>query len=146
MKLKNLSKRLCALLLMTTLSIAAFAQSKMIAGTVKDDTGQALIGATVQVKGTQTGTVTDISGKFSLRADEQGVLVVKYLGYQDKEVAIAGRSLINIVLVSNDQELDDVVVVGYGTMKKADLTGSTVSLRSDAITSTIAARTFVIFQ
>ncbi len=139
MKLKSLSKKLCAALLMATLSLAAYAQQKMIAGTVKDDTGQALIGAILQVKGSKNGTVTDVNGRFSINAGSQDILVVKYLGYQEKEENVAGRTSIDIVMLSNDQELEDVVVVGYGTMKKADLTGSTVSLRSDAITTTIAA-------
>lgn len=97
---------------------------KKIEGTVKDASGEPVIGATVIVKGTTNGTVTDFDGKFSLDASEREILVVSYIGYKPQEVkAVSGRSL-TIELVEDTEVLDEVVVVGFGTQKKVNLTGS----------------------
>ena len=101
------------------------AQIIKVSGQVVDQDGEPLIGATVRVKGSQTGSVTDIDGNFQLDAPANGTLVVSYVGYKDSEIAVRGRAVIEkIQLESDSQVLDQVVVVGYGTQKKADLTGS----------------------
>ena len=101
------------------------AQTIKVSGQVVDQDGEPLIGATVRVKGAQTGSVTDIDGNFQLDAPSNATLVVSYVGYKDSEIAVRGRAVIEkIQLESDSQVLDQVVVVGYGTQKKADLTGS----------------------
>lgn len=96
-----------------------------ITGTVKDEEGIPLIGASVKVKGAATGTVTDLDGKFALTiADDVKYLEVSYIGYTTQEIAIGNASIVEIVLLSNVTELDEIVVVGYGTQQKSDLTGS----------------------
>ncbi len=100
-------------------------QTILVRGQVVDQEGQPLIGATLKVKGTNEGTVTDLDGKFELNAPANATLVVSYVGYTDREVAVRGRAMLDqILLASDDKVLDQVVVVGYGTQKKADLTGS----------------------
>lgn len=97
---------------------------KKIEGTVKDASGTPVIGATVMVKGTTTGTITDYDGNFSIDAQEGAVLEFSYIGYQSQQVkALAGKNL-SIILKEDTEVLDEVVVVGYGTMKKANLTGA----------------------
>ena len=110
-----------------TPAMASVAQAPTIkvSGQVVDDQGEPLVGATIKVKGTKDGTVTDLDGKFQLDAPANGTLVVSYVGYKDAEVAVRGRAIIEQIELSADNNvLDQVVVVGYGTQKKADLTGS----------------------
>ena len=100
-------------------------QTIKVKGQVVDQTGEPLIGATVRVKGAQSGSVTDMDGNFQIDAASNATLVVSYVGYKDREIAVRGRAIIDqIQLESDDNVLDQVVVVGYGTQKKADLTGS----------------------
>src|SRR5690606_18231373 len=108
------------------------ALSFSIGGTVTDQEGEPLIGVNIQVKGTNMGTSTDIDGQFIIDdIDENAVLVVSYIGYQTLEVAVAGKSNLTIVLLSDSQLLDEVVVVGYGTQKKTSLTTAVSSLKGD---------------
>ena len=101
------------------------AQTFVVTGQVVDQDGEPLIGATIKVKGAQGGSVTDIDGNFQLETTRNATLVVSYVGYQDKEVAVNGHSALGqIELASDNQLLEQVVVVGYGVQKKADLTGS----------------------
>ncbi|MCE5174069.1 MAG: TonB-dependent receptor [Bacteroidales bacterium] len=103
-------------------------------GYVKDENGLPVIGASVMIKGTKIGTVTDIEGKFSLNVDsEKSLLVVSYIGYQSTEIGTNKKGMINITLKENSKLLDDVVVVGYGTMRKSDVTGAIVSVKGDDI-------------
>ncbi len=107
---------------------SVIAQNKTITGTVTDSKGEEIIGASVLIKGTTTGTVTDIDGNFTLSAPATAQnLVVSYVGMKSKEVAITG-SVMKIVLEENQTDLDEVVVIGYGTQKKRDLTGSVSSV------------------
>ncbi len=100
-----------------------------VEGTVVDELGEPLIGVNIQVKGTNKGTATDFDGNFSLSdVDENAVLVVSYIGYQTQEVSVAGKSNLSITLTSGSQLLDEVVVVGYGTQRKSDVTGSVASI------------------
>ena len=110
----------------STPALASVAQQPhKVSGQIVDQDGQPLIGATVKVKGAQTGAVTDFDGNFQLNAPANATLIVSYVGYKDREVAVRGRAeLPQIQLESDSQMLDQVVVVGYGTQKKADLTGS----------------------
>ena len=100
-------------------------QTIKVKGQVVDQAGEPLIGATVRVKGMQSGSVTDMDGNFQIDAASNATLVVSYVGYKDREIAVRGRAIIDqIQLESDDNVLEQVVVVGYGTQKKADLTGS----------------------
>lgn len=102
------------------------AQTKTVAGTVSDDKGELIVSGTVRVKGTQTATITDIDGKYSISAPAGGTLVFSYLGYLSQEIPVAQakNGKLNVVLKAEDTTLDELVVVGYGTMRKSDLTGS----------------------
>ena len=101
------------------------AQTIQVKSHVVDQDGQPLIGATVKVKGSNSGTVTDLDGNFQLEAPANAVLVVSYIGFKDSEIAVRGRAIIEQIQLSpSGLTLDQVVVVGYGTQKKADLTGS----------------------
>ena len=107
-------------------AIASVAQQTLkVSGQVVDHDGEPLIGATVKVKGAQSGAITDYDGNFSLDVPADGVIVISYIGYKDREIAVRGRANLNqIQLETDDNVLEQVVVVGYGTQKKADLTGS----------------------
>ena len=110
-----------------TPAFAAVAQNQTIKvkGQVVDETGEPLVGATVKVKDTATGSITDFDGNFQLDVKSNATLVVSYLGYKSREIAVRGRAVLDpIKLESDNNVLEQVVVVGYGTQKKADLTGS----------------------
>ena len=114
---------------LTLTSVPAMAsvtqQTIKVKGQVVDQDGEPLIGATVKVKGSQTGAVTDFDGNFTIDADSNATLVISYVGFKDREIAVRGRAVIDkIQMESDSQVLDQLVVVGYGTQKKADLTGS----------------------
>lgn len=107
-----------------------------ITGTVTDRLGEPLVGVNVLVKGTNKGTATDFDGKFFLQdVDEQAVLIVSYVGYQTQEVPVAGKSSIRILLLDDSQLLDEVVVVGYGTQRRMDITSAVSSVKSEDFTS-----------
>lgn len=114
-------------------------QTIKVSGQVVDQSGEALIGATVKVKGAQTGAITDVDGKFQLDAPANATLVVSYVGYKDREIAVRGRAILNeIQLESDAMMLDQVVVVGYGVQKKADLTGSVSIVNADELEARVA--------
>ena len=105
-----------------------------ISGTIADENGETLIGATVMIKGTTTGTITDIDGQFSLAVPgEQAILVVSYVGYATREFPVGSQRVFNITLSSKLTSLDEVVVIGYGTVTKRDLTGSVASVSANQI-------------
>jgi TonB-linked SusC/RagA family outer membrane protein len=110
-----------------------------ITGTVFDSDGQALPGVNVLVKGTSNGTTTDADGKFSLAADPaSAVLVFSFIGYATQEVSVAGRSVVDVTLAGDTRTLNEVVVVGYGTQKKSDVTGSVGVVKgSDLLTAPV---------
>lgn len=103
----------------------------VVTGTVQDETGAPLPGAAILVKGTTTGTITDVDGKFSIDVSDNAVLVVSYLGYTAKEVPVQGQSILSIQLEPDSSELNEIVVVGYGTQKRSDVTGAIGSLKSE---------------
>ncbi len=105
----------------------------IITGRVTGENGAALTGVSVQVKGTNRGTVTNTAGAFTITASETDVLVVSYIGYEPQEIPIAGRTQVNVLLVSSTRQLDQVVVVGYGTQRKVDVTGSVAQIKGEEI-------------
>ena len=110
-----------------TPAMASVTQSQTIkvSGQIVDQDGQPLIGATVKVKNAKLGVVTDFEGNFTIDVASNGVLVVSYVGYKDREIAVRGRASLGQIQLEDDANmLEQVVVVGYGTQKKADLTGS----------------------
>ncbi|MES2240288.1 MAG: SusC/RagA family TonB-linked outer membrane protein [Bacteroidota bacterium] len=106
-------------------------QGKTISGQINDENGMPLPGATVSIKGTKASTVTNLDGKFTLQAEANSVLVVSYIGYKNMEVTLNGRTTISVKLQNDAASLEEVVVVGYGKMKKTDLTGSVVQVKPD---------------
>ncbi|WPR73181.1 TonB-dependent receptor [Flavobacterium sp. NG2] len=124
------------LFLITMISVTAFSQKMTITGTVKDESGEGLFGATLQIKSTGTGTTTDLDGRFSIAASTGDIITVSYLGTETKNVIVKQANVMHIKLKASDLELDEVVVVGYGTVKKSDLTGSVASIKAEDITKT----------
>lgn len=128
-------KRGMILLLLAVSSLVVYAQ-QTISGAVVDETGEPLIGVSILVKGSTNGSITDFDGNFMLSGvNANDVLVFSYIGYTSKEVTVGNQKTIKVTLAEDTQKLDEVVVVGYGQMKKNDLTGSVSSVSSDAITS-----------
>lgn len=126
---------MCAILI---LSFVAISNAQTVSGIVMAE-GQPLSGATVLLKGTSKGVTTDFDGNFSIEADAQSTLVVSYIGYSTKEVLVGDQTQFEIILVA-DNTLDEVVVIGYGTQRKSDLTGSVSSVSAEDITSTPVSR------
>jgi len=104
-----------------------------ISGKVVDDSGEPVIGASIRVKGTQIGTVTDLDGNFTLNATSGSILVISYIGYKTQEITADGRTSLNITLQENTELLDEVVVVAYGQQKKTTLTGSVTQVKGDDV-------------
>ena len=124
-----------------------FAQTTTIRGSIQDSNGQSLIGVNVIVKGTQQGTVTDIDGNFILSVPSpNSILEVSYIGYQSQEIALNGRTSINVTLEEDTQSLEEVIVVGYGTQKKINLTGSVQNVSSDDIVKRNVSNTSIALQ
>lgn len=115
------------------MSILQNENKKQITGSVVDEYGEPVIGANVVEKGTTNGTTTDIDGNFSLLITEHAILQISYIGYIAQEVAVGGKNKIDITLREDAQTLDEVVVIGYGTIRKKDLTGSVSQIRPDAL-------------
>mgnify|MGYP000038408864 CR=1 FL=1 len=113
-------------------SLAVFAQQR-ITGTVYDTDANPIVGANVILKGTTSGTITDGSGKFSIAVDPQSVLQISYLGYEPREITVGNRTSVDVKLENSTLAMDEVVVVGYGTIKKADLSGSVANVAGDKL-------------
>ena len=129
---KSLQKPLMALFLLCLFPLGAMAQS-VVKGTVNDEAGEPVIGATVKVQGTQKGSITDFDGNFSVEAGPNATLVISYVGYETQNVKVAGRDNIVITMKEDNTTLNDVVVIGYGTMKKKLVTGATVQVKGEDI-------------
>ena len=110
-------------------------QANKVTGIVKDTNGEPIIGANVIVKGQSTGTITDIDGRFVLDTPKDAILQITYIGYVSQEVKVSGKKELNIILKEDTETLDEVVVVGYGTMKKRDITGSVSSVNTSVLTA-----------
>lgn len=132
-KLMNLRTIFTMLLLAIVWSVSA--QNVTIKGTVTDENGEPIIGASVLEKGTNAGVSTDVDGNFSLKVTGKNPLVVSYIGMDTQEVNITGKTQVNVVLKENSKVLDEVVVIGYETVRKKDLTGSVSSINAKAIES-----------
>ncbi len=125
---------LIVLVVMLLLSpILAYGQTRTVSGKIIDENGAALPGVNVIVKGTATGTLTDIDGNYRLEVEEGAVLVFTYIGYQAQEITAGTQSVIDLGMVVQVAQLEELVVIGYGTVKKSDLTGSVSSVKSTEI-------------
>lgn len=126
---------LCSLLLTGALTVSA--QQSQVSGTVSDSRGP-VVGANVIVEGTTLGTTTDAQGRYSINAPANGTLTFSFLGYQSAQIPIAGKTTLDVVLEEDSQNLDEIVIVGYGIQRKRDVTGSIASLRGGDLTATPA--------
>ena len=129
---KDLGKPILMLFLVSCLSLSAWAQGT-IKGTVVDEAGEPVIGASVQVQGTKTGAITDFNGNFSVQAPSNATLQISYVGFVTETVSVQGRNNIQVTLREDATSLNDVVVIGYGTQKKKLVTGATVQVKGDEI-------------
>ena len=134
MNVKRTKLCLCrSLLLMAGLlfAVASFAQDLTVKGKVTDTTGETVIGANVTVKGTTNGIITDIDGNFTIKVPAGTTLEISYIGYITQRVK--AQPNLNVTLTEDTKTLDEVIVVGYGTVKKRDLTGAVSSVKSDIV-------------
>lgn len=129
---KHLLQRICFALLFL-FSVTAMAQNVEVTGTVIDSQNEPIIGVSVAVKGTQTGTFTDIDGKYSISAPKNGTLVFTFVGMKTQEVLVAGKTAINVKMEDVTQSLDEVVVIGYGTQRRGDVTTAVSSVSTQDI-------------
>ena len=127
------------IIIMSLLSINAMAQQQKVSGKVTDATGETLTGVSILVKGTTTGTISDINGNFSVQVPESAKsLVFTYIGYKPQEVQIGSQRIFNIVMVDDSRMLDEVVAIGYGVQKKSDLTGASSRLTDKDMNKSVA--------
>src|SRR5690606_1758573 len=119
-----MSRKLLLMIFLFFICISSYGQGTTVRGVVKDIFGDALPGVSVKVKGGTGGTTTYGNGQFTLKTPDNSVLIFSYIGYQVKEEAVQGSSTLEITLLPSNQELDEVVVVGYGTQRKGDITGA----------------------
>ena len=117
------------------LPVVSQQKSYALTGNIVDGKGEPIIGANVVLKGSATGVVTDVDGNFSMNVSEKDVLMISYIGYNSQEIPVKGQKSLNIVMKENVESLDEIVVIGYGTMKKKDLTGSVSAIKADEITA-----------
>lgn len=134
---RNLTSRLLLVVCGLLLSVAVCAQTTTVRGVVRDDSGQPLPGVNVIVAGTTNGTITDMDGNYQLQAPADASLTFSFIGYETQTQEIGGRSSIDVSLVEETLDMDEIVVVGYGQMKRSDLTGSVVSVSDDAIKKSV---------
>ena len=134
MNLKELARKAVSTLFLSMLCLVAFAQGHQVSGIVKDATGESLIGANVLVKGTTNGAITDFEGKFSLSdVKSSDILVFSYIGCVTQEIKVGNQTQFDVTLNDDSQALEEVVVIGYGTVKRKDLTGSVTSVGADKL-------------
>ena len=137
MRSKNLCKRIGMLLLAAVVSLVTSAQvwaQRTITGTIVDQSGEPVMGATVLVKGTTNGSTTDLDGRYSINnVSSNQVLAVSFIGYASQEIPVGNRTVIDITLLEDSELLEDVVVVGYGVQRKSNLTGAISSVKSGDI-------------
>lgn len=131
-KLKNM--RITLLMLFVAISLGVSAQSITLSGNVKDADGEPVIGASVIEKGkTANGSITNLDGNFTLNLSSNATIVISYIGMQTQEIPVKGKTKINVILTDDAKALDEVVVIGYGTAKKKDLTGSVSSVSGEML-------------
>jgi TonB-linked SusC/RagA family outer membrane protein len=130
-----LAKSMLALLLLLNFSGVAIAQDRSVTGTVTNDAGSPLPGVNIILKGTTTGTVSDLNGKFAIKVPvANSTLLITYVGYTNKEISVGEEANLIVVLQEDVQQLNEVVVIGYGVQKKSDLTGAVASVKPDELT------------
>ena len=145
LKIKSLEKPLVLLFLLCLFPMGALAQS-IVRGTVIDESGEPVIGASVQVQGSKTGAVTDINGRFNVAAASNATLTVSYVGFETEQVSVGGRNDLKVTLREDVTKLNDVVVIGYGVQKKKLVTGSTVQVKGDDIAKLSTTDAFTAMQ
>ncbi len=133
--MKNLKKHINIFIALTLLSVAVSAQNKSIAvqGTVTDETGAPMPGTAVYVEGTQIGQITDEGGKYKIQVQSNGALVFSFLGYKEQVIPVLGMRQLNVRMEPDTELMEEIVVVGYGTMKRSDLTGAVSSVSAKSI-------------
>ena len=129
MKRDDLFKVFLTLLAVCSISVGAMAQQITVNGVVQDVQGEPIIGANILIKGTANGTITDLDGNFQLTADADAILVISFIGYQTQE--LPAQPVMNITLRDDSKQLEEVVVIGYGSVKKNDLSGSVVAIKAE---------------
>lgn len=129
----NLKKHVLGILLAMAVPVCAMAQNVTVKGQVKDDAGEPLMAAAVAEVGTTNGTVTDLDGNYSITVPSNATLQFSFMGYSTQTVAVAGKTTINVTLSEDAELLDEIVVIGYGTQKKSDLTGAVASVKADEL-------------
>ncbi|MBE6288082.1 MAG: TonB-dependent receptor [Mediterranea massiliensis] len=140
-------QRLFFIALFSALSLGLYAQNKTVSGTVVDGTGETVIGASVLVKGTTNGVITDIDGNFTLNdVPANGTIQVSYVGYKTQDVSVAGKTVIKVTLQEDTEMLDEVVVVGYGVQKKSDVTGALTRVDAEALNARPVSNAFEALQ
>jgi TonB-dependent SusC/RagA subfamily outer membrane receptor len=135
---KNL--RLLSLLFLLTCQVMAFGQTRTVTGKVTDDTNAPLPGVSIVIEGTTTGAITNIDGNYSIELTAgQDILLFSFIGFDNQRVNVAGKTVVNIALQPSNVALDMVVVVGYGTSKRSDLTGAIASISEEKIKASVVA-------
>ncbi len=144
---KTLQKPLALsfLFLLCLFPLGAMAQNA-VKGTVMDESGEPIIGATVKVQGTNSGAVTDFNGNFSVQASSNATLIISYVGYATQQVKVGGKNNITVTIVEDNTTLNDVVVIGYGVQKKKLVTGATVQVKGDDIAKLSTTDAFTALQ
>ena len=125
----------CMLMLLAG-AVSLMAQTR-VTGRVTDNTGEGVIGASVIEKGTTNGAITDLDGNYAISVKQGATLVFSSIGYKEQEIAVGNQSVINVLLLEDTELLDEVVVVGYGTMKRSDLSGASVSMKEDDLKGSV---------
>lgn len=143
----NLQIRRAAMaLLLSVMCFAAYAQ-KTVTGTVKDATGEPMIGVSILVDGTTIGGITDFDGNFTIKdVPEKAILKITYIGFKDQKISVAGKNSFNVTMEEDAASLDEVVVVGYGTMKKKDLTGAVANVKTEDLQKVAGANALAAMQ
>ena len=134
------------LLLSVLCFFAVLAQAQTVKGVVRDQNGDAIIGASVKILGARGGTVTDNKGQYSIDAPQGSILSVSYIGYLTKQIRLRGENTVDIVLMEDNTTLNDIVVIGYGTQKKSDLTGAVASVKAEEIKNLSASDAGAVLQ
>ena len=131
---------LLVLLFILMIPFGTLAQTIRLSGQVTDTANEPIIGASIKEKGTNRGVITDFNGNFTLNVSPQAILTISYVGYLTQEVTVDGKNELHITLQENNELLDEVVVVGYGTLKKSDMTGAISSVNAGSHTVCAPAR------